>query len=144
MKVFLIPAVLLFVASGVGARPQEETSISVFPLPTVLPPSISSGSPPLPTTLLSLTPRPAPTRTSTGLPSATGTLSATGSQTSGTSTSAVASVTSPIASASSALSSAVSSASASASPTNNAAPARFEVHGLTALAAVFASMLFTL
>ncbi|KAL5635900.1 hypothetical protein ACGC1H_004638 [Rhizoctonia solani] len=151
MKAFVTPTVILLIASGVGARPQEDTSF--IPLPTVLPPSISSGFPPLPTTRLSLTPRP-PTGTSsqpstTELSSATGTSTAVGSQTAGTSTSA--SVTSPIASLTSALSSAASSvASASASSTNNAAPAQFEslkVHALVALGAattVFASMLFVL
>ncbi|CAE6462771.1 unnamed protein product [Rhizoctonia solani] len=157
MKHFAISAALLLVASGVGARPQEESSISVFPLPTIVPdpPSISSGFPPLPTsTPLSLTPRPSTSTssqpTTTALSSAVGTSNTLGSQTTGATTSA--SVTSPIASATSALSSVLSSASsaASAAPTNNAAPAQFEplkVNGLAALGVVttvFASMLFVL
>ncbi|KAH7340528.1 hypothetical protein B0J17DRAFT_651703 [Rhizoctonia solani] len=157
MKAIAFPAVLLVIASGVGARPQEESSISVFPLPTIVPdpPSISSGFPPLPTsTPLSLTPRPGTSTssqpTTTVLSSASGTSNTLGSPTTGADTSA--SVTSPIASATSALSSALSSASsaASASPTNNAAPAQFEslkVNGLAALGVVttvFTSMLFVL
>ncbi|KAJ1310130.1 hypothetical protein OPQ81_006875 [Rhizoctonia solani] len=158
MKDIALLAIPLLVALGVDARPQEESSVSVFPLPTIVPnpPSISSGFPPLPTsTPFSLTPRPPMTTSqpsTTPVSSATGVSSTSTGQT--TRTSASASVTSPIASVTSALSSLVSSAStvasASASATNNAAPAHFEplkVHGLAALGvvtAVFASMLFAL
>ncbi|CAE6472068.1 unnamed protein product [Rhizoctonia solani] len=153
MKLIAFPAVLLLVASGAGARPQEDTSsISVFPLPTIVPdpPTISSGFPPIPSITPSLTPRPptstAPQPTTTGAPSTSDveTSSVPSSQTSGLTTALP--TTSPIASATSSVASSV----ASASPTNNAAMGRCEplkVHGLAALGVatgIFASMLVVL
>ncbi|CAE6393109.1 unnamed protein product [Rhizoctonia solani] len=152
MKAIVVPVILLLVVSGADARPQEETSsISVFPLPTIIPdpPTISSGFPPIPTITPSLTPRP-PTSTSsqptTTEPSTTPeTSGAPSSQTSGLTTTL--SATSPVVSVTSSVASSIASTS---SPTSNAAPTQFKslkVHGLAALGVatgVFGTMLLML